>query len=108
MIPQNPPIEPDTGEPWEPWTPKKGDRVTTRTASECVCPTCGTQMHQGSRLGHMGTVERINGRIPVLQMTPHCGHSIRDKSHRFGVRWDDMPNRIYYSAAIELIPLEGE
>ncbi len=104
----NPPIQPMTGEPWEPHVFKKGDRVKHRRRTECCCPVCGGIAHTEAMGGLTGTVAEVAG-IGVRYQTDGllCGHTFSESGHRFGVRWDDT-GEVAFSAAVELEPLEGE
>ena len=104
----------DLDRPWEPWTPKVGDRVSVRLNGECKHKFAARSArshqifrgvpHAREHDGLTGTVIERPSHWPAVPMT----------SHRYYVRFDVPPVTSYWGgvttmapfAAIELEPLE--
>ncbi len=116
MKPANPPIKTITGEPWEHWTPKVGQRVRIIRSAECPyhdCPRCGYLHIQASPPYATGTVSSDDIRGERHFTCSECGKGHwRDKpGHRFMILLDrpKLPHVLNtICAAVELTPLEGE
>ena len=70
----------DLDAPWQPWTPKVGDRVRIRLSGECQAEVqAGSPMHRAGMLsGHVpdehgmtGTVDMVNSREYVRDQHPY-------------------------------------
>lgn len=105
-----------SGEYWEPWTPKMGQRVRVRLSPECRGLSHESTVEEGYvgyRVGHPEEIDGCTGTVGLFP--PDMARIHTDDSHPY---WVDLKTSPYVKgrgycygtalAAAEIEPLDGE